>query len=303
MALLDWITKVRKSLDTRTMPVEPQPAMTATSVEARYDNLGEVARGGMGAILKVVDRNLLRTLAMKVLEPADGQKDDTRRAIFREEAQITGQLDHPNICPVHDFGSDGAGTDFITMKLVRGRTLADIVHADDYDPSDMRSLRDALNVFLKVCDALAFAHSKGVLHRDLKPENIMVGDFGQVYLMDWGVAKVLPDVPEGVRVSRDGPSATDQSGSIVGTLMYMAPEQARGESGTIDVRADVFGLGAILYEILTQIPPYYATSIGDLVLMAQGAAWRPPQEVCGTDLMLPPALCAGPPTAKIAFKT
>lgn len=296
MALLDWIKKARRTLDTRvgddggaTVAVT---AGVSADVESAYDNHGEVARGGMGAIMRVSDRVLLRTAAMKVLEPSDGITDDTKRAIFLEEAQITSQLDHPNICPIYDYGKDSAGTDYITMKLVKGQTLADLIHAPGYDPSDLRCLREALDVFLKVCDALAFAHSKGVLHRDLKPENIMVGDYGQVYLMDWGVAKVMSLEAHGsVRVSRTGMSATDQPGAIVGTLMYMAPEQARGESGTLDVRSDVFGLGAILYEILTQIPPYYAQSLGDLVLMAQGAAWRPPQEVCGDDLPLPAALC------------
>jgi len=299
MALLDWIKKTKRTVDTRPELAPGFAGASATTttsdVELNYDNLGEVARGGMGAIMRVVDKTLLRTSAMKVLEPADGQKDDTRRAIFFEEAQITAQLDHPNICPVYAYGRDKAGTDYMTMKLVRGRTLADVVHDRGYDPSDLRCLREALEVFLKVCDALAFAHSKGVLHRDLKPENIMVGDFGQVYLMDWGVAKVMTSTAttnDSVRVSRDGPSATDAPGAIVGTLMYMAPEQARGESGSLDVRSDVFGLGAILYEIITQIPPYFAQNLGELVLMAQGCSWRPPQQVCGEDLPLPAALCA-----------
>lgn|GEM_PF-1086777 len=305
MALMEWIKKARRTLDTRpdlaeaaTLSPSSSSAASGTArgsgdVENLYDNHGEIARGGMGAILRVVDRTLQRTAAMKILEPMDGTKDDTRRAIFFDEAQITAQLDHPNICPVYAYGKDTVGTDWLTMKLVRGRTLSDLIHAPGYDPSDLRCIREALEVFLKVCDALSFAHARGVLHRDLKPENIMVGDFGQVYLMDWGVAKVFPvENPDRVKVSRTSPSATDAPGTVVGTLMYMAPEQARGEGASLDVRADVFGLGAILYEILTQIPPYYAQNVGDLVLMAQNAGWRPPQEVCGEDLALPAALCA-----------
>ncbi len=293
MALLDWIKKARRTLDTRSLGSNEQlPVGASADVESAYNNHGEIARGGMGAIMQVQDRVLLRTAAMKVLEPSDGVTDDTKRAIFLEEAQITSQLDHPNICPIYDYGKDSVGTDYITMKLVRGGTLSALVHAPGYDPSDARCLREALGVFLKVCDALAFAHAKGVLHRDLKPENIMVGDFGQVYLMDWGIAKVMSlDSHNSIKVSRTGMSATDQPGAIVGTLMYMAPEQARGESGTLDERTDVFGMGAILYEILTQIPPYYAQNLGDLVLMAQGANWRPPQALCGPDLLLPAALC------------
>lgn len=302
MALLDWMKKKagRKTLDQRTTDARagssPSGApVTATGeVTDRYDNLGEIARGGMGAILKVRDKSLRRHIAMKILEPADGVKDESRAGLFREEAQITSQLDHPNICPIHEYGRDAAGTNFFTMKIVRGRTLTDIIHDPGYDPSNPASLRGALDAIRKVCDALAFAHNKGILHRDLKPDNIMIGDFGQVYLMDWGVAYLLPQLPAGanpddrVTVSREGASATD--GAIVGTLMYMPPEQARG--AVVDVRTDVFGVGAILYEVLTQVPPYYAQNIGDLVLMAQGAGWRPPQEMCGSDLLLPSALCA-----------
>lgn len=302
MALLDWMKKKagRKTLDQRTTDARagsnPSSApVTATGeVTDRYDNLGEIARGGMGAILKVRDKSLRRHIAMKILEPSDGVKDESRAGLFREEAQITSQLDHPNICPIHEYGRDAVGTNYFTMKVVRGRTLTEIIHDPGYDPANPDSLRGALNALLKVCDALAFAHNKGVLHRDLKPDNIMIGDFGQVYLMDWGVAYLLPQLPAGanpddrVTVSREGASATD--GAIVGTLMYMPPEQARG--AVVDVRTDVFGVGAILYEVLTQVPPYYAQNIGDLVLMAQGAGWRPPQEMCGTDLLLPSALCA-----------
>ncbi|MDP2340053.1 MAG: cyclic nucleotide-binding domain-containing protein [Deltaproteobacteria bacterium] len=300
MALLDWVKKAATKKPSMTVAPQqpqgsPQAAAPGSEVTDRYEHRGEVGRGGMGAILKVVDRGLRRTLAMKILEPADGVTDDTRAALFVEEAQITSQLDHPNICPIHEYGRDATGVHFFTMKLVRGKTLADIVHAPGYDASDPRSVRDALDVLRRVCDALAFAHSKGVLHRDLKPENIMVGDFGQVYLMDWGIALLLPnttatDMQDAVTVSRQGASPTTAAGTIVGTLMYMPPEQARGEA--VDVRTDVFGLGAILYEILTQVPPYYSPNIGDLVLMAQGAGWRSPQEMAGTQVPLPSALCA-----------
>lgn len=301
MALMDWVKKAaRRTLDNRASVVQgptsssasapaSEPAPSGGDVTTRFDNHGEIARGGMGAILRVTDRRLLRTLAMKVLEPEDGQKNDMRAALFLEEAQITSQLDHPNICPIQEYGSDANGTHFFTMKLVRGRTLSQMIHEPGYDPSDPRCFRPALDVLLRVCDALAFAHSRGVLHRDLKPENIMVGDFGQVYLMDWGVAQVMArDLPEKVRVSRLGSSPSE--GAIVGTLMYMAPEQARG--GEVDERTDVFGLGAILYEILTEVPPYYAQTLGDLVLLAQGGHWRGPQEMCGEKLPLPAALCA-----------
>ena len=297
-ALLDWMKKAaRRTLDhrpstmTQSPPSSPSTAAPTTTgdVSDRYLNHGEIARGGMGAILRVVDKMLKRPIAMKILEPADGNKDASRESLFLEEAQITSQLDHPNICPIHEYGKDTAGTNYFTMKIVRGRTLTDLIHDPGYDPANPACLRDALDALRRVCDALAFAHNKGVLHRDLKPDNIMIGDFGQVYLMDWGVAYLMPNDgtrPEPVVVSRTGASVTD--GAIVGTLMYMPPEQARGQA--IDVRTDVFGIGAILYEILTQVPPYFSENIGDLVLMAQGAGWRPPQEMCGADTMLPAAL-------------
>lgn len=293
--MIDWIKKAasKRSIDNRVGPTVEVPA-PASDVALRYANLGELARGGMGAIMKVYDREIRRELVMKVFEPADGKVDSGRVGLFVEEAQITGQLDHPNICPVHDVGADSVGTRFFTMKIVRGKTLAEIIHDPGYDPTDPRSLREAIEVVRKVCDALAFAHAKGVIHRDLKPENIMVGDFGQVYLMDWGVAKLLPmsSAETPVTLARSGPSPFDEAGAIVGTLMYMAPEQARGEGQDVDERSDVFGLGAILYEALTQIPPYYAQDVGALVLQAQSASWRPPQELCGEDMRLSSALCS-----------
>ncbi len=295
MTLIDWMKRAaRRTIDNRPTD-ESAPATTSTTegVARRYKNMGEIARGGMGAIVQVKDRDLRRTLVMKVFDPEDGRIDDGRVGLFIEEAQINAQLDHPNICPVHDVGHDADGSHFFTMKLVRGRTLTDMIHADTYDPSDPRCLREAIEVLETVCDALAFAHAKGVVHRDLKPDNIMVGDFGQVYLMDWGIAKIVPSThAEAVTIERPASSAIDQAGAIVGTLMYMAPEQARGEADAVDARSDVFGVGAILYEIITQIPPYYAQSVGELVLQAQSAAWRPPQDVNGADLVVPSALCA-----------
>ena len=300
MSVLDWMKSVaRRTIDNRptngaaASAFVPSTATTETAeVERRYKNLGEIARGGMGAIVKVQDRDLRRTLVMKVFDPEDGKIDNGRIGMFIEEAQINGQLDHPNICPVYEVGHDQEGSHFFTMKLVRGKTLADVLHGDSYDPTNPGCLREALEIVKKVCDALAFAHAKGVVHRDMKPENIMVGDFGEVYLMDWGIAKLMTSSHEDrVTIARDTTSMLDQAGAIVGTLMYMAPEQARGEAESVDHRADVFGLGAVLYEVLTQVPPYYAQSIGDLVLMAQSCGWRAPQDLVGTDLVLPSALC------------
>ncbi|MCU0728312.1 MAG: serine/threonine protein kinase, partial [Planctomycetes bacterium] len=166
--------------------------------------VGEIARGGMGAIVKILDNDIRRPVAMKVILGAD---DPSRLDRFVEEAQVTGQLEHPNIVPVHELGVDAQGRVFFTMKLVKGESLQAILDriADEFEEGmtagparDRYPLSRLLAVFLKVCDAVAFAHSKGVIHRDLKPDNVMVGRFGEVLVMDWGLAKVTgsPDRPD-----------------------------------------------------------------------------------------------------------
>ncbi|MGE3803256.1 MAG: protein kinase [Gemmataceae bacterium] len=228
----------------------------------RYQVISELGRGGMGAILRVIDVDIRRDIAVKyLLHPNDAKK----KARFIEEAQIAGQLEHPNIVPIHDFGVDAQNRLYFSMKLVKGQSLAQIVElqrkASPQEP--VRSLVQLINALVSVCHAVAYAHSHGVVHRDLKPANIMVGDFGQVYVMDWGLAKVIDGQAAG---NRPGPPAASDAaalhdpgatvdGTIVGTLAYMPPEQARGQIGAVDRRSDIYALGAILYEILTWQPP------------------------------------------------
>jgi hypothetical protein len=228
----------------------------------RYEILGEIARGGMGAVLKGRDLDLGRELAFKVLlEQFQNDLEVVRR--FLEEAQIGGQLQHPGIVPVHELGQFPDGRPYFTMKLVEGRTLANLLK-ERADPA--QDLPRFLKVFEQVCQTMAYAHSRGVIHRDLKPSNIMVGAFGEVQVMDWGLAKVL-DQPGSGRQSVGGAAAvrtvrsddTDgrtQAGAVMGTPAYMPPEQARGEIDQLDERCDVFALGAMLCEILTGQPPY-----------------------------------------------
>ncbi|MHC4600979.1 MAG: serine/threonine-protein kinase, partial [Planctomycetota bacterium] len=162
----------------------------ATVLEDRYAVLQEIARGGMGAIMKILDQDILRPVAMKVVL---GQRNPDVVSRFVEEAQITGQLEHPNIVPVHELGVNHEGKVFFTMKLVRGESLEAVLDqlADgDAATTEAYPLARLLRIFLKVCDAVAFAHSKGVIHRDLKPDNVMVGNFGEVLVMDWGLAKI-----------------------------------------------------------------------------------------------------------------
>jgi len=227
---------------------------------AKRHTVGKVvAKGGMGAILDAQQTATKRNVAMKVmLETAD--EGDVLR--FIEEAQVTAQLEHPNIVPVHELGVDEQDQLFYTMKMVRGITLKKILEllrngvAGTVKKYQLPAL---LTVFQKACDAIAFAHSKGVIHRDLKPDNIMIGDFGEVLVMDWGLAKVIgkkEGAPQHMRTMVMSARAAEAdfgntlAGTIMGTPYYMAPEQARGEVETLDARADIYALGAILFELL-----------------------------------------------------
>jgi serine/threonine-protein kinase len=241
----------------------------------RYQLQGEIARGGMGAVLRGRDVDLGRDLAVKVLLEKHANRPEVVRR-FLEEAQIGGQLQHPGVVPVYDIGRFG-DRPFFTMKLVKGHTLAALL-AERADPSADRPR--FLAIVLQVCQALAYAHAKGVIHRDLKPANVMVGAFGEVQVMDWGLAKVLAEggVADEERASRQqreegtlirtarssgsaGTLGTDtEAGSLLGTPAYMPPEQAIGAVALLDRRADVFGLGAILCEVLTGKPPYVGRS-------------------------------------------
>jgi serine/threonine-protein kinase len=290
-------------------PVAPGPQKKLTSeVTVRYVDKGEVARGGMGSIRKVFDENLQRSVAMKVMFPEHRNEAKIVQR-FAEEAQIMGQLEHPNIVPVHDFGEDD-GTKYFTMLYVRGKTLTDLL-ADESGADSREAYFRFLNIFLRVLDAVAFAHSRGVVHRDLKPDNIMVGNFGEVYLMDWGIAKLLhrlggvaqPGAGPGktialpaigknlddlapVRVSR---AQGDETGQIIGTFFYMAPEQAQAQLDQIDERTDIFLLGGVLYEILTRQPPYMGSSVVDVVRQAQACRVVRP-ELLAPEANIPPAL-------------
>jgi serine/threonine protein kinase len=245
----------------------------------RYVVESEIARGGMGAVLRAVDCDIHREVAVKYLLDQD---DPRKKLRFVEEAQITGQLEHPNIVPIHEMGVDGQQRLFFAMKMVKGRSLAQVLDALREEPKSADKewpLSRLLTIFINSCHALAYAHARGVIHRDLKPANIMVGDFGEVYVMDWGLAKVLasrecerpeegapangipssagasPPRASKVVTSREGEADLTQEGAIVGTPVYMPPEQASSDLQALDQRSDVYSLGAILYEMLTLEPP------------------------------------------------
>lgn len=230
----------------------------------KYEVMEEIARGGVGAIHMVRDRDLMRRLVMKTLIEGNSVSPYVK-AKFVEEAQITAQLEHPNIVPVHDFGYFSGGEIFFTMKLISGRTLREIVRGLRRDTGQMRAqfpLTRLLGVFVQVCQAIRFAHSRSVLHRDIKTSNVMVGDFGEVLVLDWGVAKVIGR-SEGAQIGEDDvETLRSQSedatmvGLVTGTPAYMSPEQAMGQVDTLDERSDIYALGALLYEILCWRAPF-----------------------------------------------
>jgi len=214
--------------------VVSEPDFSAT----KYTFVKELGRGGMGVVCLAEDSELDRLVAIKVLNTPELTADLGDRMI--REAQIIARLEHPGIVPVHDVGTLPDGRIFYAMKYVRGSRL------DEY-AAQGASLRDRLRKFQSVCDAVAFAHAHGVIHRDLKPQNIMIGSFGEVLVLDWGVAKIRED-------PRSSAAYQTSDGTVIGTQNYMSPEQARGEVDQLDERADIYSLGAVLSFLLKDQP-------------------------------------------------
>jgi tetratricopeptide (TPR) repeat protein len=248
-----------------------------TAAPARLELLEEIARGGMGAILRGRDADIGRDVAVKVLLEDHRDRPELARR-FLEEARIAGRLQHPGVAPVYSLGRMPDGRPYFAMKLIKGRTLtALLAERADLAADRMRFLA----VFEQVCQTLAYAHARGVIHRDLKPSNVMVGAYGEVQVMDWGLAKVLIpggagaaaqtngrateavsviQTPRGEEADSGQDGSETRAGSVLGTPGYMVPEQARGELEDVEQRADVFGLGAILCEVLTGRPPFVGPS-------------------------------------------
>lgn len=254
------------------------PRLTA---EERYQDPREVARGGMGRILLARDATLGRNVALKeILSGAAGAEEVER---FLREARITGQLEHPNIVPVHELGQRADGRMYYTMKMVRGETMEKRLAAATRDArlgaaEKLERRLKLLDAFVDVCQAMAYAHARGVVNRDLKPSNVMLGEFGETVVLDWGLARVaghedrarkdVERVTLTVQPStgENGSSKLTMDGTIMGTPCYMSPEQARGDIETVDEKSDVYSLGAILYEIVTGHAPFSGMSAMEVVV-------------------------------------
>ncbi|PCJ52023.1 MAG: hypothetical protein COA79_24920 [Planctomycetota bacterium] len=229
--------------------------------EEKHIPLSELGQGGNGKIILCMDSEIRRYVAMKVLNDLY-KPSKVQQARFLEEIQITGQLEHPNIVPIHEVGVDKSGNLYFTMKHVTGNNLEE--HIDEYYREDKKYDQRTieiylLNILMKICDAIKFAHSKGVIHRDIKPENIMIGEYGEVLLMDWGSAKVknMSNIRPSniVTIRKDTNVLNTVDGTMIGTPLYMSPEQAKGAINEYDIRTDIYGLGAVLFKMLTNHPP------------------------------------------------
>jgi serine/threonine protein kinase len=252
--------------------------------QGEYQLVKEIARGGMGQIYFGEDPQLERQVAVKVSSISEGGEDPR----FSKEAKVLALLAHPNIVPIYTTGVDASGRPFYSMKLVKGRTLQAVLNAlKDGNTAANKEYTEAalLTIFRKVCDAMAFAHAKGILHRDLKPENIMVGEYGEVLVMDWGLAKILGDRDAAGAVKAAATDTGDYGmtleGEVMGTPQYMSPEQAEGMVAELDTRSDIYSLGGILYAILTLRPPVGGSTLVEVlgnvksgVLSPMGTATR-----------------------------
>ncbi|CAN5208141.1 hypothetical protein BH11MYX1_BH11MYX1_32840 [soil metagenome] len=235
-------TELAESTDT--IPASPKARASAGKPTVAGYEVGEViGKGGMGEVFLARDAKIGRDVAIKRMHSSEARGDAVDR--FLREARIQAQLDHPAIVPVHALGEDAEGRPYFTMKRLAGRTLHEVLG----EASQQKLLR----AFVDVCLAVEFAHARGVVHRDLKPSNIVLGDYGEVYVLDWGIARVLGDHPDHAAGDTSTLEGHTEAGTMLGTPGYMAPEQIRGD-GDVGVAADVYALGSILFEILTGEP-------------------------------------------------
>lgn len=246
------------------------------SLNDEYEVREKIAEGGQGLLFRGFDRRLHRLVAIKSLRKEAAENGELRR-FFLSEARVTAQLDHPAIVPIYSLKSDGENGLHLAMKMINGITLKDYLKqvATHYRLDGVRafdeekSLRNRLEIFLKACDALEYAHSRNIMHRDLKPENIMTGEYHETYIMDWGIARPILPQPEGASV-------------LAGTPQYLAPEAIRGEP--CDQRADIFAMGAILFELVTLHPAFSGETPEEVMCAIRDGQMNPPEHEFGAKI-------------------